>query len=446
MCLRLMLATRSRPSRQSEDRSRINRHLKSTFAPFRMGLCPWQAYPLSGVPVRRGYVPPDFNFDESMERPWARRCHLGVFPVGQQEQARATPMPANWQVRKQMTNRPGYSIKRFIASCICLCLFSIMSALCAGNAGSYSLPKWFLNPPKNNHDNLFGVGQGMTVEDATKEALNQVASKISVTISSNWEKTESQRTSGGSIAYSKEINNNLKSKVAEIRFNNYEVLDNDILDQKVYVLVAVNKNTLLMDKKSELSNIDSQIKDIYNMAQSKSIIEKIADLKTVNRKAVDGMSLASMISSLDPSFAAKDYFDRYNGYLASERKALSEIRVYLSYAHESEDMMPIIKEHLNKADISIVSEPNDNDKNLVTVDIQTDSKEMQIYGSKMVKLYTIFEVRSFSRDLVASSKIETKGSSMINFQEAGKAAALELNEKIKVKGILNVLGINRDID
>jgi hypothetical protein len=336
------------------------------------------------------------------------------------------------------------SSRCFLGAAFSICL--MMQVFCAGNAESYSLPKWYLNPPKNDQHKLYGVGQGVTVDDATKEALNQIASKLSVTVSSNWEKSERQATASGSSVYTSEINSNLKSQVAEIKFNNYEIVDNEILDRKTFVLVSVDKDTLLTDKKNEFLNAHFEIENIYATAQNKSIVGKVADLKSLKSKMLHASQLLNMIESLDPTYKTREYFDKYNLYLAGARSALSELRICLLSDPESDDLVPIIKEYLNNANITIVTDDREEDKNTVTVTLKTEVKKLQVYGSKMLKLYTKIEVTAFAHDLVASSKIESKGSSMIGFSEAGKAAALDLEAKIKAKGILNVLGINKDVE
>ena len=51
-------------------------------------------------------------------------------------------------------------------------------------ASQAPLPKWYLHPPADNGIELFGVGEGATMEAATKQALADMAERIRVTLRS----------------------------------------------------------------------------------------------------------------------------------------------------------------------------------------------------------------------------------------------------------------------
>lgn len=309
---------------------------------------------------------------------------------------------------------------------------------------SATIPYWFLNPPTSDREKLIGVGQGTTAADATGEALNQIASKLSVTISSSLDKTERQTNAGESRAYSKELQATLKSQVAAIKFNNFEVTDNAVIDHQIYVMVAVDKNALLADKRAELSNADFEIESLYSAALKKSIIEKIMDLKVMTRNILKTMPLVSLISYLDPSFTAAQYFGRYNAHMEEERTSVSKIHVYVASTKGSEDLIPVLTENLNNSGIAVVLEPSTTDQDTITLLAKAEANGMQLYGSNMVKLRANFEIRSAAGHLVASSKMESKGSSVISFDEAGRVAVRDLDSQIKSQGIFTVLGISKN--
>lgn len=330
-------------------------------------------------------------------------------------------------------NFPRISFAAFISLCL----------LYAQQTSAYSIPKWFLNPPRDTQATLYGIGESTTVEGATKEALNQIASKLSVTIGSTWEKTEEQATTGRNASYSGNIRNNVKSEVADISFNNYEVVNNEVEGPNIYVLVSVNRSTLLAEKKNDLTNLDTTIQNLYSAAQKKSIIERLVDHSRIEKEINKATQLLGLVYSLDPSFEPRPYFDKYNTYLDEGRKAFNDVHIFLSAFSAAQEVISIVKEHLNNANLSIVPSKDDSDTNLVMLSIKTDTKKMELYSSKMVKVFTTFEVRTFANKIIASSQIEAKGSSMISYEEAIKAAALNLDAALKKKGILNVLGINR---
>lgn len=320
----------------------------------------------------------------------------------------------------------------------------IVTLLLCPTAQSYSAPKWFISPPNNNETHLYGSGHGATIEDATNEALNQIASKLSVTVGSTFEKTETASSHNSIQVYNKQLTNNITSKVAKIKFNNYEIVQNFIEDKNVFLLVAVDKKKFLSDKINDLHNVDQDIKSTYALGADKSIIEKVIFNRGVTSKINETFPLLGIIHTLSPAFDVNSYYTRYNDLLAEIKGVSSKVRVYLVYEPDSKDLVPVVTKHLNDASIVIVPTHDPRDENLVTLRIHSDLKRLELYGAKVVKFNTNFEVKSISDNIVAASRIESKGSSTISFKEAYQAAALNLDKKIKEKGIWAVLGIQKD--
>ncbi len=49
------------------------------------------------------------------------------------------------------------------------------------------LPSWYLNPPKTTQTTLYALGEGEDTQEAIKNALNMMASTLSVSISSQFD-------------------------------------------------------------------------------------------------------------------------------------------------------------------------------------------------------------------------------------------------------------------
>ena len=79
-------------------------------------------------------------------------------------------------------------------------------------AKDQDLPSFFTKPRKNDIDVLYGVGEGATLEEATKNALSDTAGKLVVTISSESQviKEENQNS------YNEELRQRVKQSIEKI--------------------------------------------------------------------------------------------------------------------------------------------------------------------------------------------------------------------------------------
>ncbi|MBU5614489.1 LPP20 family lipoprotein [Geomonas azotofigens] len=308
---------------------------------------------------------------------------------------------------------------------------------------SNSVPKWFLSPPNNDAAYLYGSGHGATIEDATNEALNQIASKLSVTVGSTFEKTETVSSHNSIQSYDKNLSNNITTTVEKIKFNNYEIIKNSIEGKDVFVLVSVDKHKFVSEKIQDLQNADRFIKSTYELGAEKSIMEKVALYREITSKIAETYPLLGIIHTLSPAFDVDSYYLKFNKLSAEIKGTSSKLQVYLDYGQDSSELVAVVTKHLNNAAIVVVPTYDPNNKNLVTLNIRSSLKKLELYGAKVVKFNTDFEVKSTSDNTVAVAKIESKGSSAISFNEAYQAAAINLDKKIAERGIWAVLGIEK---
>ena len=68
---------------------------------------------------------------------------------------------------------------------IYLIIITLLFVNCSQNQ-TIELPKWYINPPQNDSIKLYGVGYGMNIQNAEQNALDNLAQKIVVNISSSW--------------------------------------------------------------------------------------------------------------------------------------------------------------------------------------------------------------------------------------------------------------------
>ncbi|ACM92652.1 putative lipoprotein [Nautilia profundicola AmH] len=142
-------------------------------------------------------------------------------------------------------------------------------------------PNWYIQTPKDNQNYFYASAESYSKQNAIKNALNDIASRINVKISSNFvinKGIHNQKTYN-------EIFQQINAQVSNINFNNYEILKIDKENDKYYVLIRINKQKLINNLKTkiniELKKIDfNENSPIKRVIYSYNILYKLKKIKS----------------------------------------------------------------------------------------------------------------------------------------------------------------------
>lgn len=302
-----------------------------------------------------------------------------------------------------------------------------------------SLPSWYISPKQNDVENLYGIGEGFTVEEASKSALKNMSSKLMVSISS-----ESTMLLEENKNFSnEETRQKISESVAKINFNNYKTTNSVQKGSKIYVEISVNRADFIFDQKNKLEEFHKKMIDLYHSKDGKSILEQRNILLKINNIAEEAATITRILSSLNvDGVNLKKNIELYNIYQNSYEKILSNIEFFVdAEGNNSKKIGNIIRSALNQEKIKIAKSKNPDNNNMVVIEIKSDSTNNNIYGSFIAKLKIDLALVSNKNKTISSNRIELSGSSRINDLEATNAASEQLSDKIKKDGILKILGI-----
>jgi hypothetical protein len=116
-----------------------------------------------------------------------------------------------------------------------------------------NLPSWYLNAPNNNQDFLYGVGAASTLSQAKNEALNSLASRLFISVSSN---THFIKNSDSFENYSNINNQEIFLEVEKI----------DLLNSKIEKSIKVNDEYFVL---LSIKNFDAIVSSFENINYSK---------------------------------------------------------------------------------------------------------------------------------------------------------------------------------
>jgi hypothetical protein len=287
------------------------------------------------------------------------------------------------------------------------------------------LPSWYITPKVSDQQNLYGVGEGYTLAEASKSSLNNLASKLMTSISSE----SSMLLESNKYATNEQSRQKISEVVAKITFNNYQVNNSTSFGGKIYTEIAVNRDGFIADYSQKLNGLNQKMADIFNKAQNKTILEKLNDLEAVNNLSLEAQSITQILSSLGAKPSNfKNNIDLYNSYQNSYQNLVNKIEFFIENQNAPKSAIARLINDLNRKNLKIVKSKNLDNPNLVIIKINSEITEQKIYGSYIAKLKMDFNLLSNQNKIIKSQSFENSGSSVISKEEAVKAAVVGLLE------------------
>jgi hypothetical protein len=286
------------------------------------------------------------------------------------------------------------------------------------------------------------VGEGTTLDEAKHVALKNISESLSVSINSKIKKNELLNTSSNGSSYTKTIQNQISAKTDEINFRNYEVQRSEVVSGRFFILVALNKEAFINQQKTELFDLLNALEREFQLALSKSILEKWADLNSIEANRQKVLNQVGIISSLAPTFDRTSAVERLNYYQNALRQLCKDLTVYLRIDTESKFLSPVIAKHITAAGIKIAAEQNQHDNNMAILSISSKIKRLKIYNNHIATVRTEIGVFSNNGNLISNKTLEAKGSSVIDYERAVQSAGTKMEKTMIREGISTIIGIN----
>ena len=280
-------------------------------------------------------------------------------------------------------------------------------------------PSWFTETKSDTASQYYGYGAGDTQEDAVKAALNDIASKIAVTIESSY--ASMQTVSGDSFV--NERKNEILANVKKMKFNNHEVMKSVNDSDEIYVLVRVDREQLLEEKKSELDILSSKLSEEQASIQNTSDIEKYKtimmledDLKTLNETFF-------MSKSIVPSFEGDEYAELYKNFKKMMVNSKSGIVLFIDGdTAVSKNYAKVFSNYLSKQGIK-VSQTKANAILMVTTNIKekkVESTSEAIKNSKFASVELSTVLKKADGTQIASNSTRFVNNSSASYDDATK--------------------------
>lgn len=316
-----------------------------------------------------------------------------------------------------------------------LAVFLVTS--CSGKSPHQNLdgPSWYLSPQQNNSENLYGVAEGYTLEEATKYALADAASRLIVSISSE----SSLLREENQTSTNEEMRQQVRQSVEKISFTNFRVTNSKNIGPKIFVEVQIERAPFINEQKEKVGFLERQISDLDKNSLGKNTLQRRNSLLKILGLEKELELKARILAGAGENINLKEKLNRAADF-QNQLEKLSDKTEFYFEINSPKEISQIIRSSLNKEKIKISPSRNNSNVNQVVIKIQSERRSHQIYEAYLTKLEIDFENLANGK-VVASNTIEVTGSSSISDKESYASALKSFEEKIAQDGILKIIGI-----
>ncbi len=292
------------------------------------------------------------------------------------------------------------------------------------------IPKWYTNAPQNNNIFIYGVNSGFNLEDAKANALNDMASRLIVTVSSTLNKNiQTSSVNTKQTSYTKDISQDINLEVEKIKFTNAIVEKNKIINNQFFIIMKVNRQKLFDENIKAFTLLDNKIDKIYLSLKDKPILEQIYQLQNAYPKLIKAKKLAYVLYAINNEFKYITYVTKYDNMIDDISKLKNLIIVDVQEDENNlfqEDLIGLLNQNFYK-----VSTKNVN----MHIKIKNTVRHSKYKGWFIAKITSAISVISDNKN------IANKTLNIIGRSGSNKKNALD-NARNNFKNKINKIGLN----
>jgi hypothetical protein len=300
-------------------------------------------------------------------------------------------------------------------------------------------PSWYVNPPQTTSDTLYAIGEGEDRDEAVKNALNMMASTLSVSISSQFDSKKVVQE-GLVNTHQSTVVTKTQSDVKKIRISSYEITESHNLGFRNHiVLIKSQKQKLFESLRSELEQrfalADSHIASL----SLHHALNQLSGYKKVKEELKDVPDTLVVMNVLKSSYDGKEYIKKIDKINSAYEKLLSSITVAVIGDSDSKHLEAPLREGFGSNGVRISGGKGSTH---FKVNVKSNSQKASSYGFTLARYAIEISVQDYKGSIVASNKLNIVGQSTQGYEVAKESVALKLDEMIKKEGIGKITGLD----
>ena len=305
-------------------------------------------------------------------------------------------------------------------------------------AEKQDLPSWYTNPPQSTSSQLYSLGNGRDKQSAITDALTQMVSTLSVSVSSKFSAKTVVRE-GSVESSSGTYTDESTSEVKKIRISNYKVIASQSLGFKNYaVLVKSDKQKLFISMKKEIEQDFKIMKQEEESVKSLNTIKQLLFYKKSINSLTSLPNTLTVMKELESSFSGSEYLDKAQEIRTKYDDLRASITFSISSNADAKNLIAPIAKGISAKKLNIAKGSGDKHFNIF---IQSDIQRASSYGFTLARSAITIVVKDTHGNIIGSNKLNITGQSNGNYEIAKENVAVKLNALIEKDGISKLIGL-----
>jgi len=300
------------------------------------------------------------------------------------------------------------------------------------------IPTWYQYPPKSSTSELYAVGNGRDKQSAITDALTQMVSTLSVSVSSKF--SAKTVVKEGSVNSSESLyTDESTSEVQNIRISNYELLESQSLGFKNYaVLVKSNKKKLFDGMKKEIEQNFEIIEKERTSVEHLNIMKHLSFYKKSKESLSSLPNTLLVMSELNTEFDGTAYLSKAQTVNAEYEELLASITFSINSNAQARNLIAPIAKGISAKKLKIADSIGKKHFNIM---IKSDIQRASSYGFTLARCAIAITIKDSTGSVIGSNKLNITGQSSQGYGIAKENVALKLNALIKKEGIAKIIGL-----
>lgn len=344
------------------------------------------------------------------------------------------PPPTSWYPldgKRIERCRLQWRLWQLLPGLLALCL-----AGCSTTGGD-SLPKWVMSPPADNGLFIYGVGEGKSMRSARDDALGLIAGKLKTHVQTDV-RTETVLADGEETSTTR---NRVQTTTEALKLSDYQTLKSDNVGGRRYVLVALDRPTLINTLAEELDTLDQELKGkLGGQSASVSSLKRLYRLNSAQPVIREALATLSLIESIDQSGLQVSKRSSYNSLLSERERLFQSIRLGVTADRHTAVLRDIIIGLLLKKGIH-AERTHRGQPYSGEVRISAKEKEATMFGEKHVSLRVQLELLNEKGTPVTTSQFTAGAASLSSYEAARIGANRLIGQDIEAQGIWKALNM-----
>ena len=287
--------------------------------------------------------------------------------------------------------------------------------------GKTAYPRWYITPVNNDSQYLYGTGSGEDMDTAVKNALVDISSKLSLSISSSSNIYKESYRDYREYTQ-KSVKEDIFAKTEELTFNNYEVIKSARLRYNSFAaLVRVKKQTLAQNLKKQIDTLYKELDIQKKILSKKDPLTRYLQYSELMKRLSLEKAKVDILKTLEDEYNDKLFYNILNTMTQTLGKEKSDITFFIKSSSPVTQLSDILKQNITDKGFR-VSFPNEANYTLL---IKTEDNKNRTRGFYLIQNNITVEIYH-KKSLLKSTLFKTKGASSTSFDDAQNDAIKDL--------------------